>query len=313
MSARRPPPRILGLGTVAVDDLLHVPEYPSADGKAPILATGRSCGGQVGTALAAAARLGASTEWAGTLGRDPLSRFLLQAFARSGVGTRRLARRERARPIHSVIVEERAGGTRTIFFDRAGVQPFPLALIRPRLLRGADVLLVDQLGEEACLRAARLARRLAIPVVGDFEWKDRPRMADLLAATDHLLLSREFALGLTGVSSPAAAARELHRRHPRACTAVTDGREGCHFVTRASFPAVLHLAAFRVRAVSTTGCGDVFHGAYAVALAEGQPPEAALRFAAAASALYASRPNGWEHLPDRHEVSALLASRGGPA
>lgn len=301
--------RVVGIGTVSVDDLLHVPNYPPADGKAPILRTGRACGGQVATALAAAARLGSSTSFLGTLGEDELSSFLRAAFQRSGVGMDHLVTRPSARPIHSVIIADEAHGTRTIFYDRAGMQPFPLASIDEGLLRGADVLVVDQLGEEECLRAARAARSLGIPVVGDFEWKDRPRMADLLAVTDHLLLSHDFVRGFTGLPSPAEAALELHRRHPRACTGVTCGRDGCHYVTAASFPAVLHDPSFPVTAVSTTGCGDVFHGAYAVALARKLDIPRAIRFAAAAAATYASRPNGWEHLPTLADVKAMVATR----
>jgi sulfofructose kinase len=42
-----------------------------------------------------------------------------------------------------------------------------------------------------------------------------------------------------------------------------------------------------VQATNTTGAGDVYHGAYALAVAEGQTVEAAIRFASAAGALRA--------------------------
>lgn len=305
-------PRIVGLGTCAVDDLLHVAEYPPADGKAPILRKGRASGGQVATALAAAARLGCATSYAATLGEDDLSRFLLASCHSLGIGTDRVVNRPGARPIHSVIIADDTHGTRAIFFERVGVQTFPLDSIREDLLLGADVLLMDQLGEEACLRAASIAHALGIPVVGDFEWEDRPRIADLLAATDHLLVSRDFAFALTGHERPEAAAHELHRRCPRACTAVTCGKDGCHYVAGNPAPAARHLPAFRVDTVSTTGCGDVFHGAYAAGIASKQPVPAALRFASATAALYASRPNGWEHLPTLAEVNALLQTQEDP-
>ena len=48
---------ILGLGCVAVDDLIYVEAFPSADAKTPVLRTDRQCGGLTATALVAGARL----------------------------------------------------------------------------------------------------------------------------------------------------------------------------------------------------------------------------------------------------------------
>jgi sulfofructose kinase len=96
----------------------------------------------------------------------------------------------------------------------------------------------------------------------------------------------------------------LHRRSPRACTAVTCGREGCYYIL-ASAP-VQHLPAPRVESLETTGCGDVFHGAYAAALAGGKDVLDCLRFASAAAAVFATRPSGWQHLPATGDVILLM-------
>ena len=61
--------------------------------------------------------------------------------------------------------------------------------------------------------------------------------------------------------------------------------------------------AFKVEARNTTGAGDVFHGAYALAIAEGQPPAQAMRFAAAAGALRAEE----GQTPNRAMVEAMLS------
>jgi sulfofructose kinase len=71
--------------------------------------------------------------------------------------------------------------------------------------------------------------------------------------------------------------------------------------------AVAHLPAFPVAVVETLGAGDTFHGAYALALAEGFLIEDAIRFAAAAAALRCTRSGGRAALPSRQEVLALLA------
>ncbi len=65
------------------------------------------------------------------------------------------------------------------------------------------------------------------------------------------------------------------------------------------------LPAFAVEAVDTLAAGDVFHGAFALALAEGVHPGGAMRFAAAAAAIKCSRVGGGAGAPDRAEVDAF--------
>jgi hypothetical protein len=59
---------ILGVGCVAVDDLVYVEDYPAADSKTQIIERERQCGGLTATALVAAARLRAR-QFRGHIGR----------------------------------------------------------------------------------------------------------------------------------------------------------------------------------------------------------------------------------------------------
>ena len=70
---------------------------------------------------------------------------------------------------------------------------------------------------------------------------------------------------------------------------------------------VQHYPAFKVKAIDTTGCGDVFHGAYAVALARGQDLTERIRFASATAALKATRHGGQAGIPTRRQVEKFLA------
>ena len=71
---------------------------------------------------------------------------------------------------------------------------------------------------------------------------------------------------------------------------------------------ILHKKAFKVAVADTTGCGDTFHGAYALALSEGRPPLAAARFASAAAAVKAQRGRGWDGMGDRAAIETMLAT-----
>jgi sugar/nucleoside kinase (ribokinase family) len=304
---------VLGLGCTAVDDLVFVPQFPAADSKLRVSRRERQCGGLTATALVAAARLEARAAYAGTLGEDADSAFVRTALERAGVQTNLVVRQPGVRPVRSVILVDETTGSRTILYDvsqAGGAHPRrPAAAVFAR----SRVLLVDGWGMEGQLRAARLARRAGVPVVGDLESFDRPRFEELLALTDHLIVSEDFARRYTGAAEAAEGARRLWRPD-RAVVVVTCGAQGGWWLA-AGMAGPRRYAAFSVPVVDTTGCGDVFHGAYAAALARGWPLEERLRVAAAAAALKATRPGGQAGCPSWAAVRSLLrrAAGGGAA
>jgi sulfofructose kinase len=109
---------------------------------------------------------------------------------------------------------------------------------------------------------------------------------------------------VTGLSDWAKAALALPGAGKRACTGVTVGDKGCYYVLAGEKQA-RYCSAYKVEVVETTGCGDVFHGAYAAALAQGKDVPACLQLASAAAAVYASRPSGWRYLATPADVAAL--------
>jgi sulfofructose kinase len=297
---------ILGLGCVAVDDLLYVDAYPQADTKARVQSRDRQCGGLTATALVAAARLGARCAYAGTLGDDDASQFVVHRLQEEGISVRQLCRRADARPIRSVIIVDRNQRTRTIFYDLEGAAPVTPDWPSEELIRAARVLFVDHFGVEGMLRATRLARAAAIPVVADFESDPGgPAFRQLVAEVDHPIVSLDFARQWTGREQPAQAALALWSPG-RQAVVVTCGLDGCWYVGSQQPTAARHQPAFAVPTVDTTGCGDVFHGAYAAGLAQGQDLPTRLRWAAAAAALKATRPGGQAGIPTRTIVQTFL-------
>jgi sugar/nucleoside kinase (ribokinase family) len=296
---------ILGVGSVAVDDLLAVAAYPPADAKARVLRRERQCGGLTGTALVAAARSGARCGYAGIVGTDELSDTVARQFQRMGVDTSWMARDPDARVIYSVVVVDEQRQTRTIFYDLEGAIGANPLWPPAEAIQSARALCIDHLDAEMVLRAARIARAAGVAVIADFEYVSSPLFADLLAFVDHLILPADFAAQLSGQNDPRAAAKALWGAG-RELVAVTCGADGAWWVGRAAPDRPQHQPAFAVQVVDTTGCGDVFHGAYAAAFTRGLPAQERIRYAAAAAALKATRPGGQAGIPTRAEVEALL-------
>ncbi|MDR3688891.1 MAG: PfkB family carbohydrate kinase [Fimbriimonas sp.] len=296
---------VLGIGCVAVDDLLYVDAYPLADAKLRIRRAERHFGGLTGTALVAAAKLGAKCGFAGLLGIDELSRSVEQNFLDHGIDTTNVVRREDAQPIHSVIIVAEEGNTRNVFYEYSAPIGADPAGPSEECIRDAQVLFLDHIGVPGNIRAAAIAREAGIPVVADLEEVHDPKFPDLLELIDHVVISERFALTYTNCKTAGEAAAALW--HPdRDTVAVTCGDRGVWFVS-SIHPEPTHLPAFPVNVVDTTGCGDVFHGAYAVSLAYGDGVEERLRFASAAAALKATRPGGQTGAPNLRELTAFLS------
>jgi len=297
---------VLGIGCCAVDDVLYVDRYPSADSKMEVRQRERRCGGLTSIALMTAARLGASCQFAGALGNDDLSRYALAAMNEYGVDTSTVVVRPDARPVYSVIVVDRSTQSRTILYDPNNVYGADVVLPSAELIREARVLYIDHYGVPGMIRAARIAREAGIPVVADLEDDHSPGFDELLGLVDHLILSQDFALRITRQATPAGAAQKLWR-NDRSAVIVTAGAEGCWYVDGPVPPT--HCPAFKLTVRDTTGCGDVFHGAYAAALAQHLALPERVCLASAAAALKAANVGGPAGIPPGDEVRRFLAAR----
>jgi ribokinase len=307
-SAISPTRGILGLGAVAVDDLVYVDAYPHPDAKVRVLDTARHCGGLTATALVAASRLGVPCSYAGVLGTDDFSAFAALQMEREGINLTHVQRHSSAAIYHSYIVVGAQENSRTIFSDGRNVIGAADHWPPLEVIESCGVLFVDHVGIPGMLRAARIASAAGIPIVSDLERVSGAGFEELLPLIDHFIVSQDFAAELTGETSPEAAVRRL-AVGARGVVAVTAGARGCWYTSPGEAKPVAHQPAYPVKVVDTTGCGDVFHGAYAAGLAMGLEVHERFRVAAAAAALKATQPGGQAGAPSWAHVQEFLKSQ----
>jgi sugar/nucleoside kinase (ribokinase family) len=294
---------ILGIGAAAVDDLLYVDHYPLPGSKLQVRAKRREGGGLTATALVAASRLGARTAYSSVLGEDELSRFTIQELERERVDCTPVLRQPEARPYHSIVIVDHATGERTILYSMEGVVQRCPEEITEDLIASCRVLFIDHLTASAGLHAIDLAHARGIPVVADVEQETRPYAMELMRRADHLIVGIALAERATGETRPERMVEALSGAE-RACCAVTAGERGCWYSERGG--PVQHFPAFKVQVVDTTGCGDVFHGAYAACIARDESVAMAIQVASAAAGLKATQPGGRRGIPDRVAVDLFL-------
>ncbi|MFD2415515.1 PfkB family carbohydrate kinase [Amycolatopsis pigmentata] len=293
MTACRPPgdgepggPVVVG-GAAAVDEILFV-AGTLGDGKARIVRREQRFGGNAVVAVLAAAAAGAATVFAGHLPDEHTEPGLLARLRAGGVDLSKATYSPATRAIRSTILVG-SDGNRFIAFDDETLLGLPEDLDLD-VVRTAGALLLDAYGVPGGIRAAAAAREAGVPVVVDIEFASHPRISELLTLAGHLVLPIGFAQELTGETSPDKVVAALWRPD-RQAVVLTAGASGTWY-RGASGPALAHRPAVEVDVVDTTGCGDVFHGAYAAALAGGVSLDGCVEAATLGAADCAARPGG---------------------
>ncbi len=293
------PPRLLVLGHAAHDLVYRVPAIPARPVKVVATSMTECGGGMAANAAVAIARLGGRVTYWGRVADDALGARILGDLAAEGVDVAQARRVPGCRsPVSSILVDDHGDRLICSFTDPT-LDPDPGWMPIDRV-RDYDAVLADvrwPAGSERLLRAARDAGR---PALLDADVAPAATIARLVDCATHVLFSEP---GLQA-ACPATPAPEALRRCVRAhhrVVGVTLGAEGFLWIEDG---AVRREAAPRVAAVDTLAAGDVWHGAFALALAEGHDTVAAARFANRAAALKCLRPGGRSGAPTRAELDA---------
>ena len=293
---------VLGLGSVSVDFLGRLGTWPMKGCKQCLDDFSFRDGGLVGTALVAVARLGGKACFAGKLGTSPMATRAVENLRKEGVDTSYVIETEGAEPIIAFVLSSSSDGQRNIFFTRQWAQfPMPWELPDKKWYQRASVLLIDYDSVDAGVEAAKVANQHGVPVVIDVEG-DIGYTAEALALSTYIIVSEDFARDYTHARDLRQMLESLRSR-PEQTVIITRGENGCVGLTAEG---AFELPAFKVDVVDTTGCGDVFHGAFALAISRNRPVMEAARFASAAAALCATKLGGREGIPTQKELELFM-------
>jgi sulfofructose kinase len=302
-SARGRRPVVLCAGIAVEDFIFKVERFPLPGEKAQASALIATAGGCAANAAIAVSRLGAEARFTGPIGTDDASARFLAGLARDRVDASHVERVNGASISVSGILIDATG--EKLVATRRGER---LGDARPRdptaLVADVDIVMADNRFPDFVYPILQAALDRGIPAVLD---GDRATTPDdpLFAIATHVIFSAEALRATTGLDDLAAALAMIARVAP-GFLAVTNGPDGVWWLEHGQ---PRHLAAFPIEAVDTLGAGDTFHGAFALALAEGCDLNRAMRFAAAAAALKCTHFGGISGTPTRHDVDAFLAHR----
>jgi sulfofructose kinase len=298
------PPRILCIGMPVRDLTFRVGGVPGRGSKENATHFDEICGGNALNAAIGIARLGGRASVCGPMGdiRETSSRFIFDKLAHEGIETNHLLHMPGlVTPISAVLVDP--SGERTIVTFRDPELWKVKLPATETLLDDCAAILTESRCAGFCTELCAEAVRRGIPVIVDVD-RAMSLREGLLNASSHLVFSSEPLQETADVTDDAQALMKIAKLTP-SFLAGTRGPRGTIWLDENGV--IQETPAFPVHTVDTLGAGDVFHGAFALAITEKQELRQALRFASAAAALKCTRFGGAYAAPQRAEVEEFLS------
>lgn len=265
-------------------------------------------GGKGANQAVAAARLGAKTYMVGRVGNDIFANEVIENFKRNNVKVDYVKRDPETHTGVAFIFVDAKGENMIAVASGADARVSPSDVDDAMdIISKSDVLLLQlEIPIETVVYAARKAYENNVKVILN-PAPARSLPEEIFKYIYILTPNRVEAQMLSNVEIRSTedvlkAARVLMSKGVKSIV-VTLGAEGALLI---SGDREIHIPAFKVKPVDTTGAGDAFNAALAVAIAEGKSLEEAVRWANAAAAIKITRVGAQAGLPYRKDLKEFL-------
>ena len=295
---------LLCVGAAVLDTLFRVREMPHGEGKVLPYDMMQIAEGMASSAAYAVCRMGGRASLWAAVGDDETGRRIVNDLSESGIDTSGVTVVEGARSALSTILIDDKGERLIVPFYDHKLHRNKRACTASDIA-AFDAVLVDVRWPELAFDVLSVAREIGKPAILDGDVASVETLEMLVPAASHVIFSEPAARLLTGAERVADMLPLLHLRYPETFIAVTAGPAGCHWIEPGD--ATLHFEhAMRINAIDTLAAGDIFHGTFALAVAEGMSSRAAIRLSSAAAALKCTIFGGRLGAPSRSEALRAL-------
>ena len=258
------------------------------------------------TGLVAAQKLGEQCAYIGVLSNDNGGVYLKSDFEKYGVDTSLIDIKEGYRSFASVLWLCADTKTRTCVFDKGNLPSLTLSDEQKKAITEAEILMVDGNELSAAVEGAKIAKENGVKVLYDCGGL-YDGISELLALTDIMIPSEEFAIGHTGCDNAEDAAKKLYETYSPEVVVVTRGSLGGIIFDGEK---LVEYPVFPVNVVDSNGSGDVFHGAFAAGLIKGFDFLKCCYFSSAVSAMKCMGIGARESVPSFKAVEKFMKENG---
>lgn len=255
-------------------------------------------GGKGANQAVAAARLGAEVTMIGCVGDDSFGETILSNLKSNGVITNHVepVTGMESGTAHIILAE----GDNSIVVVKAANDRITPDYVEQAaaVIKAADIVLIQQeIPEETVVHVSELCANYQVPLMLN-PAPARPVPSVVIERAAYITPNEHEAAILFG-DEPLG---DVLRRYPNKLI-VTEGKRGVRYFDGNEEVVV---PGYKVDAVDTTGAGDTFNGAFAVALSEGMSIADSLRFANRAASLSVMKFGAQGGMPSRLEVEGSL-------
>ena len=289
--------KILCLGHATYDVTLPLDEFPIENTKNRVQERIECGGGPASTAAFLLGCWGADVYFAGIVGNDYYGHKIKEEFEKANVKTDYLELRDNHNTTSSVVLANKANGSRTTFAykpKKVVMNPFTLNFT-------PDVILIDGQEYERSLEILNsYPNALTVIDAG----RDRPEVIHLCKLVKWVACSKDFAEKVSGLKIDYTDFESLKKVYKKLKemfnneVVITLEDKGCFYNNEI-------INSVKIKSVDSTGAGDIFHGALTYYLASGYDAINALKLANYAGAISVSRIGTRNSIPTKEEMEAV--------
>ncbi|XP_010476860.1 PREDICTED: uncharacterized protein LOC104756046 [Camelina sativa] len=309
-------PPLVVVGSANADIYVEIERLPK-EGETISAKTGQTlAGGKGANQAACGAKLMYPTYFVGRLGEDAHGKLIAEALGDGGCGVHLdYVRSVDDEPTgHAVVMLQSDGQNSIIIVGGANMKAWPEKMSDDDLeiVRNAGILLLQrEIPDSINIQVAKAVKKAGVPVILDVGGMDTPIPNELLDSIDILSPNETELSRLTGMPTESfeqicQAVAKCHKLGVKQVL-VKLGSKGSALFIEGEKPIQQSIIP-AAQVVDTTGAGDTFTAAFAVAMVEGKSHEECLRFAAAAASLCVQVKGAIPSMPDRTSVLKLLKS-----
>ena len=294
--------KILCIGHAAYDITIPLDAYPIENTKNRVSELVECGGGPASNGAYLLGKWGMDTTFAGVVGNDLYGKKIKEEFESVHVNTKYLEMSDEVKTTLSTIVANKSIGSRTILTYR----PNTMKLTHFELDFTPDVMLFD--GQEPEMSKELLLKYPDMISVID-AGRPTEEIIELAKLSSYVVCSKEFAESVSEMSidydkmeTLVALYKKMEQIFPGNIV-VTLESKGCLYKNKGQ---ILLMPALNVKAVDSTGAGDIFHGAFTYAIANQFDYEDVIRISNAAGALSVMKVGGRYSVPTKEEMKELF-------
>jgi len=290
---------LLVVGVAVIDIVMNVDEIPTRAEKYranDAIITGGGCAANAATAIT---RLGANCTLATRLGQDQIGDMIIAGLEREHINCQLVRQFPDRRSSFSSVFIDQSGERQIVNFRDKELPATADWLEQPFFEFGA--VLADTRWPEGAITAMKMAKSNGVPGIIDAE-APFDGAEEALHSASHVVFSAQGLREFSGATQLPDGLQVASQRLGN-FVGVTDGSNGFLWQEAGT---TRHSPAFTVESVDTLGAGDVWHGAFALALSELLPIAQAIQFSNAVAALKCTKHGGRDGIPSRQETDAFM-------